>query len=135
MKAIIYKTNKIISVINNVIDYTDTYIKGDQHIEGLSSDIQVMFVSDETEIIFDEDKRKDDKKNTAISTLVDIKPESDTKKQQEQKNSDNRQFLDSSDWKIIRHLGQKAMGIQTSMSEEEYLQLEKERQSIREVIT
>ena len=36
-------------------------------------------------------------------------------------------FLKNSDWKVLRHLREKALGLETSMTEEEYLSLEKER--------
>jgi hypothetical protein len=37
------------------------------------------------------------------------------------------QFLNQSDWKILRHIRQKALGIELSLSEEEYLALEQQR--------
>jgi hypothetical protein len=43
-------------------------------------------------------------------------------------------FLAESDYKAIRHIGQKALGIATSMSEAEYLALEQERQAAREKV-
>lgn len=43
-------------------------------------------------------------------------------------------FLAETDYKAIRHIGQKALGIATSMSEAEYLALEQERQAAREKV-
>ena len=40
-------------------------------------------------------------------------------------------FLQDTDFKVLRHVGQKALGIQTSMSEEAYLALEAQRQEAR----
>lgn len=37
-------------------------------------------------------------------------------------------FLNSSDWKVLRHIRQKALEIPTSLSDEEYLALEEARQ-------
>lgn len=54
--------------------------------------------------------------------------------EQEKINLKNISFLDSTDWKVLRHMRQKALGIQTSMSEEEYLKLETERQSAADSI-
>lgn len=43
-------------------------------------------------------------------------------------------FLESTDWKILRHLREKALGIQTSLSEQQYIDLEIERQEIAKSI-
>jgi hypothetical protein len=45
-------------------------------------------------------------------------------KQQETINAEKREFLNSSDWKILRHLREKALSIDTTLSETEYLELE-----------
>lgn len=45
-------------------------------------------------------------------------------KAQELINAENREFLNSTDWKVLRHLRQKALGIATSLSDVEYLALE-----------
>lgn len=51
----------------------------------------------------------------------------------EQKNTDvlnaqQREFLNSTDWKVLRHIRQKALGITTSLTEEQYLELERQRE-------
>jgi len=45
-------------------------------------------------------------------------------KQQETINAEKREFLNSSDWKILRHLREKALSMDTTLSETEYLELE-----------
>jgi hypothetical protein len=53
------------------------------------------------------------------------------------KNEDSKEsssFLTDSDWKVIRHRDQLALGIETSLSEEEYLALLQERQNAREKV-
>jgi len=45
-------------------------------------------------------------------------------KQQEIINAEKREFLNSSDWKILRHLREKALSMDTTLSETEYLELE-----------
>lgn len=45
-----------------------------------------------------------------------------------QQNEEKLSFLASTDWKILRHLREKALGVETSISEEEYIALEQERQ-------
>jgi hypothetical protein len=43
-------------------------------------------------------------------------------------NGQEREFLNSTDWKVLRHIRQKALGIPTSLTEEEYLAVEQQRQ-------
>jgi hypothetical protein len=38
-----------------------------------------------------------------------------------------REFLNNTDWKVLRHLRQKALNIPTTLTEAEYLKLEQER--------
>jgi hypothetical protein len=45
-------------------------------------------------------------------------------KQQEIINAEKREFLNSSDWKILRHLREKALSMDTTLGETEYLELE-----------
>ena len=51
----------------------------------------------------------------------------DREKAQDLINAENREFLNSTDWKVLRHIRQKALGIPTSLSEEDYLALEQQR--------
>lgn len=46
---------------------------------------------------------------------------------QEKLNDEAQKFLDSTDFKVLRHIRQKALGQELSLSEEEYLVLELER--------
>ena len=50
-------------------------------------------------------------------------------KEQDKLNGVEREFLNSTDWKVLRHLRQKALNIPTSLSDVEYLQLEQQRQA------
>lgn len=45
-----------------------------------------------------------------------------------------QEFLNNTDWKIIRHKEQLDLGIETSLSQEEYLNLIKERQQKRSAL-
>lgn len=49
-------------------------------------------------------------------------------------NFNKREFLSETDYIVLRHIGQKALGVQTSLSEEDYLTLEAQRQLAREEI-
>jgi hypothetical protein len=44
-------------------------------------------------------------------------------------NGQEREFLNNTDWKVLRHLRQKALNIPTSLSDAEYLQLEQQRET------
>ena len=44
-------------------------------------------------------------------------------------NGQEREFLNSTDWKILRHIRQKALNIATSLSDAEYIQLEQQREA------
>ncbi len=50
-------------------------------------------------------------------------------------NSERKEFLNSTDWKILRHLREKTLGLETSMTEEEFIELENQRQTIAKSIT
>jgi hypothetical protein len=58
----------------------------------------------------------------------------DTREQQAQ-SVNLRKQLESTDWKVLRHIRQKALGVPTSLSEAEYLDLELERNRIAAQIT
>lgn len=47
--------------------------------------------------------------------------------EQEKINNESEDFLDSTDFKVLRHIRQKALGQELSLSEEQYLALEQER--------
>lgn len=44
-------------------------------------------------------------------------------------NGQEREFLNNTDWKVLRHIRQKALNISTSLSDAEYLQLEQQRET------
>ena len=60
----------------------------------------------------------------SIEVLYDLIPASKTKLEQNQINEDAQDFLNESDWKILRHLRQQTLGIATSMTTEEFMELE-----------
>lgn len=55
------------------------------------------------------------------------KQQKEEKAQQEKINAEALKLLAESDFKVLRHIRQKALGQETSLSEEEYLALEQER--------
>jgi|688.fasta_scaffold763832_2 hypothetical protein len=52
--------------------------------------------------------------------------------EQENINAEAKKFLGDSDWKVIRHQDQKALGIATSLTDEEFMALLNERQLQRQ---
>lgn len=55
--------------------------------------------------------------------------------EQEKQNVVLRKQLQNTDWQILRHIRQKALGVPTSLSESEYLDLELERDQLAAQIT
>ena len=55
-------------------------------------------------------------------------------KQVVQTTNQSLQFLDDTDWKVTRHRDQLALGIETSLTKDEYLNLIKERQNRRNIL-
>lgn len=49
-------------------------------------------------------------------------------------NSEKREYLKSTDWMVLRHVREKALGLETSLTEDKYLQLEKKRQDTADSI-
>ena len=47
--------------------------------------------------------------------------------EREQNNTVHRQLLTNTDWKILRHIRQKALDLPTSLTEQEYIALENQR--------
>jgi hypothetical protein len=50
-------------------------------------------------------------------------------KEQYRLNGIEREFLNSTDWKILRHLRQKALNVPTTLTEAQYIELEQQRQA------
>jgi len=61
-------------------------------------------------------------------SVIAVESSVTAQKEQEKANGQEKEFLNSTDWKILRHLRQKALAVTTSMTESEYLALEQQRQ-------
>ena len=53
---------------------------------------------------------------------------------QQEANGSAREFLSSTDWKVLRHIREKALGLTTTLTEAEYIALEQERQDASDSI-
>jgi hypothetical protein len=51
-----------------------------------------------------------------------------------QENSERLAYLSKTDWMILRHIREKALGTETSLSENEYIKLEQKRNDIAAAI-
>ena len=61
-----------------------------------------------------------------------VKPVADeilAQKEQDKLNAVEREFLNSTDWQILRHFRQQTLGMATSLTQEQYLELEQQRQA------
>lgn len=63
-----------------------------------------------------------------------LEPEKTAQEKQEEEDMIQRQFLSDTDWQVIRHRDQLALGIETSLTEAEYMELLKARQKARDSI-
>ena len=69
--------------------------------------------------------------------IMGISPLSDQIIQQHKlidENAEKKEYLKSTDWMILRHIREKALGLETSITEDKYLQLEKKRQDTADSI-
>lgn len=64
----------------------------------------------------------------ALNSVLAVSSEIVAQKEAELSNGTEREFLNSTDWKVLRHIRQKALAITTSLTEEEYLTLEQQRE-------
>lgn len=85
----------------------------------------VTITDDQHKQIMDQTHRFD----IATKTVVPINSSEIAQREQEKLNAVEREFLNSTDWKIMRHIRQKALSIPTSLTEEQYLELEQQRQA------
>ena len=61
--------------------------------------------------------------------LVANSAEYDAEQAQMKANGNEREFLNTTDWKVLRHIRQKHLGIATSLTEEQYTELENQREA------
>ncbi len=73
--------------------------------------------------------------NLTTRTVDSLTAEQTAAKATFNQNSVHREFLNSTDWKVLRHMRQKSLGVPTTLTEEEYLDLEQQRQTAADSIT
>jgi hypothetical protein len=68
-----------------------------------------------------------------VSTYaIEMKPSEDIQsealaKKTQQENAQHKEFLNSTDWKVLRHIREKTLNQPTTLSRQEYIELEQER--------
>lgn len=54
--------------------------------------------------------------------------------EQKKLNLTHQNLLDSTDWKVLRHIRERTLGVPTTLTEEEYIKLEKQRHAAAKAI-
>jgi heme A synthase len=67
--------------------------------------------------------------DVASRTVVAVDSAVLAEKEQYRLNGIEREFLNSTDWKILRHLRQKALNVPTTLTDAQYIELEQQRQA------
>lgn len=91
------------------------------------SNVTIIEIEDEENDLIFKGKKKYDPNSKKFVDAVE-------QKTPEQIAIEKRLFLKNSDWKVLRHIREKSLGLPTSLTEEEYLALENERQAIAQSI-
>jgi hypothetical protein len=90
------------------------------------STVSVVTITDQQhQQIMDQTHRFDVPSKTIVAVDSAILAE----KEQYRLNGIEREFLNSTDWKILRHMRQQALNVPTSLTEAEFLELEQQRQA------
>jgi hypothetical protein len=112
MYYVCIENNNVISVLN--------------YMPNVPSSVTIVEITDEQ---YDNISSTTHKFDVGTKTVIANPDYSLSAKEQEQKNAVEREFLNSTDWKILRHIRQKALNIATSLSDAEYIQLEQQREA------
>lgn len=67
--------------------------------------------------------------NATSKTVVPVAAEILAEKTSQQRNAEDMEFLRSTDWQVLRHIRQQALGVPTSLTTQAYLDLEEQRQA------
>jgi len=67
--------------------------------------------------------------NVSNQSITPVSADDIAAEQQAEANGQEREYLNSTDWKVLRHLRQQHLGIPTTLSDAEYTALETEREA------
>lgn len=110
-KFICIENNKVTSILDYLPNAPDT--------------VQVFEISDEDSEKIKTDYYYFDIKSKKVLAINDDKLKQIAKRGE---NFKNQNYLSSTDWKIMRHIREQALGLETSLTNKEYLELENKRQ-------
>jgi len=108
MPFVYIENNEVVSVLNYQADVP-------------SSIEQVEITNAEYEGLFNETFTFD------LSTKKVVQNPNVSNSEISQRDAELRDFLHRSDWKVLRHIREKNLGLETSLTEQQYLDLEQER--------
>lgn len=97
------------------------------YVPSVPSSITVLEIGDDEYKQIVSGKKKFDEN---VQAFVEVEPE----KTDWQIEHEKKQFLANSDWIVLRHMREKTLGLNTSISEEEFLALESKRQEVAKSI-
>jgi heme A synthase len=90
------------------------------------STVSVITITDQQhQQILDQTHRFD----TGSRTVIAVGAEESAQKTQYVANGLEREFLNSTDWQVLRHIRQKALAVTTTLTDEQYVELEQQRQA------
>jgi hypothetical protein len=112
MKYVCVENNKVISILKYAPTVPDS--------------VTVVTITDEQYANMTAGNVKFD---TATLTVVPYSAEELQVKQIKTDSNNYRSFLNNTDWKVLRHVREQALGITTSLTQEEYLDLEQQREN------
>jgi len=112
MKYVCIENNKVISILNYVPNVPDT--------------VTVVNITDGQYNEITDGNLKFDVSSMSVCAFSE---EEQQLKQAIADSNSNRSFLNNTDWKVLRHLRETALGIATSLTEQEYLDLEQQRET------
>ena len=112
MKYVCVENNKVVSILNYVPTVPNT--------------VTVVTITDEQ---YTELTAGNLKFDTASMTVCALSTEEQQIKQSATASNNYRSFLNDTDWKVLRHVREHALGITTSLTQEEYLDLEQQREN------
>lgn len=110
MHYVCIEENKVISVLS--------------YEPGVPESVQVVQISDQDAKNLNDQTHRFD---IPTKTVVPVDASILAQKELDNKNAVERDFLSSTDWQVLRHLRQKALGQTPSLTEAEYLALEQQR--------
>ena len=117
MHYVCIKENKITSILN--------------YEPNVPSDVEIVIITDEEYSLLVKDTHTF---SMSLKKVIEHANEHITAKQVQESNAQYSELLTSTDWKVMRHIRQKALGLPTTLSDEEYIALEQQRQDAADSI-